>query len=140
MRSDFGLYIKNLRTYKNLTKTELAKLSKIDRTTIIAIENGTRRMPKAETIIKLAKALECNDIELLKIAGYRIEDKDIKVLEYELVISGFITVSGDSNNECLANGDKKIFDAVHSLKGKSSKFDEIAQEAEMNVSLKIVGD
>lgn len=140
MENNFGKLITELRSYKSMTKSELARLSGIDRTTIIAIEGGYRKMPKAETIIKLAKALEYNDIQLLKEAGYLIENKDSKVLEYELVIKGYINVVGDSNQECLAKGDRKIFDAVQSLQGKSSKFDEIAIDAEMDVSVKIVDE
>lgn len=140
MKYDFGMYVKDLRTYKNLSKSELARLSGLDRSTIIGIENGSRKMPKAETIIKLAKALECNDIHLLKQAGYLIENKKNKMLEFELVIKGYVTVVGDSNQECLAKGDKKIYDAIQSLQGKSSKFDEIAKEAEMDLNIKIIGE
>lgn len=138
MKNTFGEVLTELRCNKNMSKSELSRVSGIDRTTIVAIESGCRKMPKAETIIKLAKALEYNDISLLKLAGYLIEDKDSKTLEYELIIKGYVNVVGNSNQECLANGDRKIFEAVQSLQGKSSKFDEIATDAEMDVSVKFI--
>ena len=65
MKATFGEYIRQLRTDKGLTLTELAALLKLDSANLSKIENGKREFDE-KRLEKLAKAFDL-DIEKLKI-------------------------------------------------------------------------
>lgn len=65
MKATFGEYIRQLRTAKGLTLTELAALLKLDSANLSKIENGKREFDE-KRLEKLAKAFDL-DIEKLKI-------------------------------------------------------------------------
>ena len=52
--------IKEKRLEKNLSQEELAKKSRVSRTIISGLESGTLKTTTTDTLLKLAKALECN--------------------------------------------------------------------------------
>ena len=63
------MYLKNLaklRKEKNLTQEGLARKANISYHTLIKIESGGIKNPKADTIIKLADALRITTDRLLK--------------------------------------------------------------------------
>ena len=64
MKATFGEYIKQLRTDKGLTLTELAALLKLDSANLSKIENGKREFDE-KRLDKLANAFEL-DFEKLK--------------------------------------------------------------------------
>jgi transcriptional regulator with XRE-family HTH domain len=65
MKATFGEYIRQLRTDKGLTLTELAALLKLDSANLSKIENGKREFDE-KRLDKLANAFEL-DIEKLKV-------------------------------------------------------------------------
>lgn len=65
MKATFGEYIRQLRTDKGLTLTELAALLKLDSANLSKIENGKREFDE-KRLDKLANALEI-DFEKLKV-------------------------------------------------------------------------
>ena len=65
MKATFGEYIKQLRTDKGLTLTELAALLKLDSANLSKIENGKREFDE-KRLDKLANAFNL-DIEKLKV-------------------------------------------------------------------------
>lgn len=54
---EFGLSLQNARLQQNLSQSELAGLSEIDRTFISLLERG-KRQPSLTTIFQLAQALK----------------------------------------------------------------------------------
>ncbi|MBL7130831.1 MAG: helix-turn-helix transcriptional regulator [Candidatus Omnitrophica bacterium] len=63
------MYLKTLaklRKEKKLTQEGLARKANISYHTIIKLENGGIKNPKAETILKLAEALKVSTDKLLK--------------------------------------------------------------------------
>lgn len=63
------MYLKNLaklRKQKGLTQEGLARKANISYHTIIKLESGGIKNPKAETILKLAEALSVTTDKLLK--------------------------------------------------------------------------
>ena len=64
MKATFGEYIRQLRTAKGLTLTELAALLKLDSANLSKIENGKREFDE-KRLEKLAQAFNL-DIEKLK--------------------------------------------------------------------------
>jgi transcriptional regulator with XRE-family HTH domain len=65
MKATFGEYIRQLRTDKGLTLTELAALLKLDSANLSKIENGKREFDE-KRLDKLANAFDL-DIEKLKV-------------------------------------------------------------------------
>ena len=65
MKATFGEYIRQLRTDKGFTLTELAALLKLDSANLSKIETGKREFDE-KRLDKLAKAFEL-DIEKLKV-------------------------------------------------------------------------
>ena len=53
--------LKDIRTKKNLSRRELALMSGVNEQTIVSLETGKNnpRFAKLDTLIKLAKALNC---------------------------------------------------------------------------------
>lgn len=64
--SDFGNYIKELRTQKNMSACKLAKVAELSTTAISRIENGERQTPSVSTVYKLSKALDVDVRELVE--------------------------------------------------------------------------
>lgn len=60
-----GNNLKEIRTRKNITQTELAKTLGVDKSFLSNIENG-KTNPTLSTISSLAQALEVSTNELLK--------------------------------------------------------------------------
>ena len=53
-----GYKIKEYRERKNLSKTELAKISGVSRSIIVGLETGTYTTTTTDTLLKIAKALD----------------------------------------------------------------------------------
>lgn len=64
--SDFGNYIKELRTQKNMSACKLAKVAGLSTTAISRIENRERQTPSVSTVYKLSKALDVDVRELVE--------------------------------------------------------------------------
>ena len=61
---EFGLALQRLRLERNLSQSDLAKLSKIDRTFISLLERGLRQ-PSLTTIFQVATALKIKPSALI---------------------------------------------------------------------------
>ena len=81
MRNELGEKIKYERMFKGLSQIELSKRTGIDIKTISLIERGIRRKPKPETIYKLDKVLDLDEIQIMDLAGYTKEEQ-IDYLKY----------------------------------------------------------
>ena len=68
MKATFGEYIRQLRTDKGLTLTELAALLKLDSANLSKIENGKREFDE-KRLDKLANAFDL-DFEKLKVEDF----------------------------------------------------------------------
>lgn len=80
---DIGSKIKELRSKKNLTQKELARISEIAEITIRKYENGERK-PKIEQLQKIAKVLDVTVDELLGHSNDSFEDNSPEEFyEYE---------------------------------------------------------
>ena len=53
-----GYKIKKYRENKNLSQTELARISGVSRSIIVGLETGTYTSTTTDTLLKIAKALE----------------------------------------------------------------------------------
>lgn len=64
-----GEVIKDLRLKNNIKQVELAKISEISNTYLSDIENG-RTIPSIKTLMKIAKALGVEDINIFLTSDY----------------------------------------------------------------------
>ena len=100
IKSDFGKWIKELRSKNGITQYQLAELANIDPKHISHIETG-RSFPKADLIEKLANALSVEYTEFFKTEHLQerkkkiekinqilnnIQDKDLNIL-YKIITS-----------------------------------------------------
>lgn len=53
-----GYKIKEYRERKNLSQTELAKISGVSRSIVVGLETGTYTTTTTDTLLKIAKALD----------------------------------------------------------------------------------
>lgn len=58
------LNLRQVRRLKDITQDELAEKSGVSRTTICELESGKRTTTTTDTLLKLAKALDCKVSEL----------------------------------------------------------------------------
>ena len=68
---EFGSILQELRLEKNLSQSELAKLSQIDRTFISLLERGIRQ-PSLTTIFHLASAFKIQPSEFISKVENRV--------------------------------------------------------------------
>lgn len=59
-----GFRIAEKRKSKNLTQDELSKMSGVSRATIASLESGAKTVTTSTTIIRLARALNCEVEEI----------------------------------------------------------------------------
>lgn len=85
MSTHFGEILKNLRTNKSLSQTELADKLFVDRSTVARWENGTR-MPDAAMIVKIAEILGTDVETLMNIAAEKNEALRVILLDDEKII------------------------------------------------------
>ncbi len=75
--SDFGRYLKELREKKGYGVNQLGTYSGVSATLISKIENGHRKKPKPETILKLSTALKVPYEELMQKAGHLVVANEV---------------------------------------------------------------
>lgn len=69
-RTELGNYIKNLRTFQNLSLTQLADLAKINISDLHKIEHGTKIEINPLQLKKLAKLLNVDYKSFYRIVGF----------------------------------------------------------------------
>lgn len=79
--SEFGKYIKQLRSARNLTIRQLQLYSGVSNSYLSQLENGKRGIPSPEILKKLSKGLKLPYEELMKEAGYLEDDKTDNISE-----------------------------------------------------------
>ncbi|MEL7568371.1 MAG: helix-turn-helix transcriptional regulator [Eubacteriaceae bacterium] len=67
---NFGKYIKNLRSDRNLTLRQLEIKSGVSNSYLSQLENGKRGIPSPDILRKLSLALGVSYQELMAVAGY----------------------------------------------------------------------
>lgn len=85
MNMQFGEKLKNLRTNKGLSQTELADRLFVDRSTIARWENGSR-MPDAAMLIKIAECLDVDIKVLITVAAELYKAPNVIILDDERII------------------------------------------------------
>lgn len=64
---NIGERVKNIRTVKRMTQTELSKKSGVSRIEIHNLEKGFVKYPRMDTVMKLAKAMEVDFFDIATI-------------------------------------------------------------------------
>ncbi|MBP2635003.1 MAG: helix-turn-helix protein [Firmicutes bacterium] len=93
---EFGKYLKELRTERELTTRQLELQSGVSNSYISQLENGKRGMPTPNILKKLAPALKVSYEKLMLKAGYLPLDKKIEMLtpeQYEGLIEALVKTS-----------------------------------------------
>lgn len=84
VENKFGQYLRELRVEKGLGINQLATYSGISNAQISRIETGSRGVPKPETIKRLADALKVPYKDMMREAGYLIDQDEEKQTYYAL--------------------------------------------------------
>ena len=105
-----GEIIKSRRLELGLSQIELSKIAEIDCKTISFIERNIRKKPIPDTLYSLAAALDLDICALFYASGYTEDElRDMFAneeeygIEYVLTIKGYITQSGNDENEAKKN-------------------------------------
>lgn len=65
-----GSYLRQARNAKGLSARQLGELSDMNDASIVRIENGTFKAPRAEKLARIAEALDLNTFDVMERAGY----------------------------------------------------------------------
>lgn len=135
MNNELGNTIKNNRIRLGMSQTDLSKITGIDTKTISLIERGIRKRPNPDTLLKLAEVLECIDIRLLHLAGYKqeeineilryIEDDTYEYDFYILIKGHGITYAGDVE-EARDYANEDIVESLPELNSIKDEYGEIS--------------
>lgn len=148
MNYNLANVLRNERMKLNISQSELARRIGVDRTTILKIENGERKKPTIDTLIRLSKGLNINLSLLLELSGYtsrnilddRIdEDDDIDdefITQYTVTIKGEIVTNDNNKEDAFKNIIKLITETFNSVDGLSEDFDELLDNSTIFLSLK----
>lgn len=80
---EFGLYIRKLRSDREMTIRQLELYSGVSNSYLSQMENGKRGIPSPDIIKKLSDGLKADYIQMMKKAGY-IEDVNEDDMDEEL--------------------------------------------------------
>jgi transcriptional regulator with XRE-family HTH domain len=83
---NFGRYLKEMRIRRGLSMRELAKRSNLSHSYLSLVESGKRGNPTPEQLLKLAPNLDVDYMELMKMAGYVMEDIEFTNEELEFLL------------------------------------------------------
>lgn len=78
---NFGEYLKGLRIKRGLSSRELARRSEISQSYLSLVESGKRGIPKPEHLLKLAPHLDIEYMDLMKAAGYIMNEHEFTTEE-----------------------------------------------------------
>jgi len=68
--AELGSHLRSARQAKGLSARQLGDLAGMNDASIVRIENGTFKAPRAEKLARIAEALDLNSFEVLERAGY----------------------------------------------------------------------
>jgi transcriptional regulator with XRE-family HTH domain len=83
---NFGRYLEELIIRRGLSLRELGKRAGISHSFLSLVINGKRGTPSPEQLLKLAPHLEVDYMELMKMAGYVMEDIEFTNEELEFLL------------------------------------------------------
>jgi transcriptional regulator with XRE-family HTH domain len=97
----FGEYLKRIRESKDMTISTLEKASDVSSAQLSRIENGKRDTPKPETIKKIAKGLDTDYSEMMRVAGY-VVDEDLEPNHLKLADIKELSIKNEKSLEQIA--------------------------------------
>lgn len=80
---EFGDFLRQQRKQKQLTTSQLAEMTGLSQSYISNLENGNRKTPKIESIMKLADGLGVDYSKLICLAGYVVNDVRLEYGDYD---------------------------------------------------------
>lgn len=145
--SNLSSMIRNKRFEKNISQRELAMLSNIDRTTLSEIENGIRRKPKIDTLVKLSNSLGIPLATLLYSAGYNYEqinriigiDSNIKnnsdyfLCEFQVALTGECIVKAKNKDKAEKRFENIINNLIVTLSEENEEFQELCDHSDIEL-------
>lgn len=109
MISILGQNIKRIRELKGISAYKLAKLADIGNSTVSQIESGKRQTLNGSTIEKIAKALNVDVNQLVKLE----DDQEYEMSELEELISAILNeVDITIDNVLMTEEEKKEFEMI----------------------------
>lgn len=137
-----GEIIKNRRLELGLSQIELSKIAEIDCKTISFIERNIRKKPIPDTLYSLAAALDLDICALFYASGYTEDElRDMFAneeeygIEYVLTIKGYITQSGNDENEAKKNALNYIAENLISASEYDDDLGYILRDSDVNIKV-----
>lgn len=137
-----GEIIKNKRLELGLSQIELSKIAEIDCKTISFIERNIRKKPIPDTLYSLAAALDLDICALFYASGYTEDElRDMFAneeeygIEYVLTIKGYITQSGNDENEAKKNALNYIAENLISASEYDDDLGYILRDSDVNIKV-----
>ena len=137
-----GEIIKNRRLELGLSQIELSKIAEIDCKTISFIERNIRKKPIPDTLYSLAAALDLDICALFYVSGYTEDElRDMFAneeeygIEYVLTIKGYITQSGNDENEAKKNALNYIAENLISASEYDDDLGYILRDSDVNIKV-----
>ncbi len=127
----FAYYLRDLRTRRGLSITDLAIKAGVSQSEITRLEIGKRSNIRISTVMKLAKALDVDAIDLIRAIDYSIESEEKPIELLELLRTSLVSI----NNIVLKPSQvKKLIKLIELLFefGEDKKNDEAAVLPEPN--------
>ena len=139
-----GEIIKNRRLELGLSQIELSKIAEIDCKTISFIERNIRKKPIPDTLYSLAAALDLDICALFYASGYTEDElRDMFAneeeygIEYVLTIKGYITQSGNDENEAKKNALNYIAENLISASEYDDDLGYILRDSDVNIKVDV---
>ena len=137
-----GEIIKSRRLELGLSQIELSKIAEIDCKTISFIERNIRKKPIPDTLYSLAAALDLDICALFYASGYTEDElRDMFAneeeygIEYVLTIKGYITQSGNDENEAKKNALNYIAENLISASEYDDDLGYILRDSDVNIKV-----
>ena len=137
-----GEIIKTRRLELGLSQIELSKIAEIDCKTISFIERNIRKKPIPDTLYSLAAALDLDICALFYASGYTEDElRDMFAneeeygIEYVLTIKGYITQSGNDENEAKKNALNYIAENLISASEYDDDLGYILRDSDVNIKV-----
>lgn len=92
MDNDLSKLLKNARFKLNLSQRDLSLISGVDYSYIAKIENGTRKKPSLNVLLKFSKSLNISFLVLVKSAGYSKQEINDLIFYSSILISEMLNL------------------------------------------------
>ncbi|EPY6431994.1 helix-turn-helix domain-containing protein [Clostridium sporogenes] len=140
----FSNLVKLKRTKKNMTLQKLAEVADISSSYISRIENDPTKSPSAESVFKIAKALDISIEDIQDCFGVGLKESDensslnlVKQTDYVLIKQAEeLMINIANNKEKYDDGIKKLLDITEMLKKPQVKVICYSEEVEYVVNIR----